>query len=842
MSLRFTVFLVLVVLATLGAAACMLYRFEERAVERRAFHRAQTVLSFGQACREYAREVLSPAVRAHSDRLVFEANSATFVARGTFEKLNKQLPEYTFREAALNPLNLSNAADATDAVLIGRFARDRSLEEFSGFRTRDGHEEFFVARPIAVQAKCLECHDSPDTAPVEVVERYGREHGFGWKEGDIAGAMLVSVPVADLRAEQSALLWFVVLASGGLAAVLLALIPLLFDRLVGRRLRRANATIQEVRATGDLSLRIGDASRDEFGDVARAFDSLAAELAVEKEKVREHTAGLEHLVQERTRDLESALTSVRRLVRGAEFAGEAMMVTDRKGAIVWTNAAFTVITGYESAEAIGRTPRILNSGEVAADVFRSMWGEIASGRTWHGRLVNRRKNGALFHASVTIAPILRGDGAIEGFVSVESDVTEEVERERERERLQEEVLGKARLLETQNHELARARESAVATSRATADFLSTMSHEIRTPMNGVLGFVQLLLDTDLTLEQLDWLKTIRASGETLLTIVNDILDFSKAEAGRLELESVPVDLADLARGVVALFAPRAREKGLSLSASVAHEAEGRWLCDPVRVRQILTNLVGNALKFTQQGSIEVAIGARDGAPGILLRVRDTGIGIAPEHQAHLFQPFAQADKSTTRRFGGTGLGLAIVKKLVERMGGTVELQSESGRGATFSIVLPLERAASAEEPVPALPSALVPATVEPGATRPARLLLVDDNLVNQKVALAMLRKLGYAAEVAGDGKAALEAVQRTAYDLVFMDGEMPEMDGLEAARRIREREDAGPHVPIVAMTARAMDGDRERCLAAGMDDYITKPIRFEDLRRVLATFLAAARP
>ena len=612
---------------------------------------------------------------------------------------------------------------------------------------------------------------------------------------------------------------------------------------------------------------------------------------------------------------------------------------DLEGRVTAWNPAAEGLFGYTREEAIGALidDLVANSDEIRAEAI-DLTQVVAETGELHRLTQRTRKDGSLVDVELFIAPVLIAD-KIQGFFAIYHDIGE----------------------------LQRARREAEAANRAKSAFLATMSHEIRTPMNAVIGMTGLLLDTDLDPEQREFAEIVRTSGEALLTIIDDILDFSKIEAGKLELEHRPLDVRTCVEAALDVAAPRATEKGLDLVYLVDPDAPRAIIGDVTRLRQILINLVSNAVKFTETGEVVVSVDAKpadDGHAQLHFAVRDTGIGIPPERIGHLFESFSQVDTSTTRRYGGTGLGLAISKRLVEMMGGTMWAESEVGRGSTFHFEILAEEAPApvpsydaetqpelagkrllivddneanrtllvrrahswgmlasataspaealswldrgdlfdaalldlrmpdidgielarrirthgrgtfplvlltslglrredakagvdfaahlakpvkasqlyetlvnvfAAQAIPAPPAAA--ARGEAAPARALRVLLVEDNEVNRKLALALLAKLGYGADVARNGVEALAALEKAAYDAVLMDVEMPEMDGLEATRRIRERWHGTRGPRIIAMTAKAMQGDREACLAAGMDDYLTKPIRVEELERALA--------
>lgn len=649
-------------------------------------------------------------------------------------------------------------------------------------------------------------------------------------------------------------------------------------------------------------------------------------------------------------------------------------ITDVQGTITYVNDTFCCISGYSREELIGQNHRLLKSGEQPTEFFREMYRTIASGKVWKGEVCNRAKDGHLYWVRTTIVPLLDILGKPVQYVSMRSDMTERKRMENELVRYKENLEG---LVAEQTVDIKRAKEAAEAASLAKSGFLANMSHEIRTPMNGVVGMVDILQETQLTPVQQRMVNTIRTSSLSLLAILGDVLDFSKIEAGKLQIEVIPVNLRELVEGVAQLMAPTVAEKDLDLFVFVSPDLPDWIRTDPGRLRQILFNLLGNAVKFThteamRRGEVILRVEKKSlsGVDCVQCRVIDNGIGMTPETVAQLFQPFVQADATTTRRFGGTGLGLSISKHLVEMLQGQIKVHSISGTGTEFSIELPLEVAPASYAPAvtkelaglnilvvanhpvhveildiylratgahvkvvasqeaalvaigqlsgqdwevlldlthqsaaditiinsirnaaPALPvvqmvarrqsssmsgeyivsanpvlfddlihtlaiaskrfavsevvhktehrsrSRTVTPTVGEAEANNQLILVAEDNQTSREVIQEQLNILGYASEAAEDGQRALTMWRSGRYSLLLTDCHMPNLDGFALTAAIRKEEPEGKRLRIIAVTGNAMQGEAQRCLLSGMDDYLSKPLRLKDLGVKLSKWL-----
>ena len=581
-------------------------------------------------------------------------------------------------------------------------------------------------------------------------------------------------------------------------------------------------TVSEDTTEESLAIQIGMRLP---ADVAAPSETLLAEwgmvlatrtarsaLATSQQRIRELAERLEDTQREGV-DLQQELAQVRSLNETLELLAlvasktdNAVIILDAAGLIEWVNDGFVRITGYELAAVRGRLLPDLFHDSAGDDALREA---LAAGHGVVRELQQARKSGEAYWASLSVTPVFSEEGAITRWIGIANDVTD-------RHRYEDELL--------------HAKDAAESASRTKSEFLANISHEIRTPMNAIIGMTALTLDTDLSSEQRQYLQTVRQSAESLHSLLNDLLDLSKIEAGRLAIDPVTFRLRETLGDILRAHRVKAEKKGLLIKTSVESDVPDMLVADPLRLRQIFTNLVDNAIKFTEHGEIEVRVESKSKTAaevGLQFYVRDAGIGIAEDKLDTIFDSFTQAESSTARHYGGTGLGLAICKELTHLMGGRLWVESEFGRGSTFYFTLSMKLAS--DEAV-AGDVVTAPTRLTRSPQRTLHVLVADDNPANRMLATRILEKRGHRITQAANGRDVLHAFDTDDFDVALLDIQMPDLDGFACTAHIRRAEEpTDQHLPIIAVTAYAMKGDRDRCLAAGMDNYISKPIRADRL-------------
>ena len=634
---------------------------------------------------------------------------------------------------------------------------------------------------------------------------------------DIVGTVYVRSDLSHLRNRliQRAKLGGLILC---IAAILAILFSLLAQRFLSKPIVMLLETIRRVTASHSFSLRAEKTGNDEVGQLVDGFNNMLTEIEARDRMLAQHREQLEDEVKSRTVELQNAMESVTesesRIRTIVESAADGILTFDGNGTIVSVNQAACRMFDYQYEELMGKGFSALSyeshSHRTGTEIVQHLMARAREnpvvGREFYGLSQKNRT----FPAELTLSRYtMHGN---EFFSAILRDITERKEAERQ---------------------LIRAKETAEALANAKSQFLANMSHEIRTPLNGIFGAVQLMAKTKTDEEQTEFLDIMRTSSSALLKIVNDVLEFSKAEAGKIVLERTPFIIEESLRSTISSVRYEAENKGVTLSLAVDSVVPKTLVGDPHRLGQVVLNLVHNAIKFTNSGGqvqlrVEQAVDSR-GTVMLHFSVKDSGIGIPPEKRDAIFEAFTQADTSSTRKYGGTGLGLSIASKIVRLMGGDIWVESAVGEGSTFHFTASFDMPETISFAKETSPSA-VRELHSDGAVH-LRVLLVEDNPINQTIAKRLLGHLGYSVVVAGNGQEAIDSLKRQPCDLILMDCQMPVMDGFTATRIIRdhERQSASKRMPIIAMTAHAMEGDRERCLNAGMDEYIPKPIEEEIL-------------
>lgn len=512
---------------------------------------------------------------------------------------------------------------------------------------------------------------------------------------------------------------------------------------------------------------------------------------------------------------------LRKLSYAVEQSPTMIMITDKSGYIEYINPRYTQIIGYTSAEVIGKQCSIFGANGPNSQEPPEFVKIIPTGKEWRGEILSSKKNGEVFWEMSALSPIKNENGEITHYLKVGEDITFRKQKEQE---------------------LHKAKAEAEAANHSKSQFLANISHEIRTAMNCINGMTELLFTTEIGPSQKEYLELIKSSSESLLNLINDILDLARIEAGKLRLEQNHFDLNAISQEIVKIYQLQAQQKGLQFDYYIAPEVPANLTGDPGRLRQVFVNLLANAIKFTEKGKVSLRIEVQKEssiAIHILFGVSDTGIGIKPDKMDLLFKNFSQVDRSNTSKYNGSGLGLAICKQLVELMNGRIWVESEAGVGSTFSFMVPFlkSKTAAALGTIRNQPTGFPDNKLEYGGGK-IKVLAVEDHPVNQRFVSLILQKIGVEVILASSGRKALEILETENFDLILMDVQMPEMDGYETTIRIREKERlTNAHTPIVALTAYAMEGDKQQCLAAGMDSYLSKPINAAKLNSLVTHFL-----
>jgi PAS domain S-box-containing protein len=766
------------------------------------------------------------------------AQRATSVA-SSFSMHSEMDSRFTLGDAEnLTVWNVRYMPEVLGIYLIDAQGRVVSAAERNG-----GSDEAAMLRDPSIRAAIARSFNEDESFGIDLTNRDRAVWAQVAPLRKIGVAVLVAIDLAPARTEIEKTL---VQSMGRRLGVLLILIATLFVLMRGWVLHPISLLARSIAraSTGGGFEPPAGMPKNEIGALSRLFGDVFGKL-------------------------ESSFEENERLAQVANGTHAGVLIADSQGRIVWANAGFTKMTGYERADVEGRTPdEIFREHNQSIGAVNILGQSLRFGLGCNVEVLNQTRDSGAYWGAIEVRPIRNDAGEIKNFIVVENDISHVKEAEKalrksqrqlenhvaELQKTQAELEEERAKLDRAAGDLAAARDAAERANRAKSEFLATMSHEIRTPMNGVIGLAEILLDEELTPNQKSNVAMIKQSGENLLTILNDILDLSKLEASRLELDHIAQSPRELVTSVVELMRAKADEKKIALNCAVSDSVPADIICDPTRLRQILFNLVGNAIKFTQEGSVDVSVeakavetkaGAAVGACELVFTVRDTGIGIPEKELSRLFNRFAQATTATARTYGGTGLGLAICRELATLMKGTIEVTSEVGVGTSFCLRIPVASAhPAAEMPViearatetsaPVKPAPVVEAPAPAPSPRKESpnaldILLAEDQPVNQKLMSAVMERLGHRLTIAGNGVEAVRWMRKARFDLILMDIQMPELDGILTTKVIRSSDKAWRNIPIVALTAHAMDSHRQTYLAAGMNGFVSKPFRMEVL-------------
>ena len=819
--------LILIMIFMLGTSISwyLIHTFQHEKTKQQSVFQSHLLLEAMISVRsytgEYVNQYLKPLQESEAQRGSFIRESApSYAANKVFEILrrNSNYQDFEYKEAALNPTNRKdNLADPFEATLIESFQGDPQLKELNGPRVRDGEQLFYTARPITIKdPSCLRCHSVPEAAPAAMRATYGGDHGFGWQMDEVVAVRMVYVPTVNISTagHESA------------EALVRMLLPIFILLALAIHLLMRYTVVGPLQHLHDATLILGDGGsslkeersshglasiidrKDEIGLLAKDFQQMA------------------NMVKHRERELEDfnqALSKNKAYLQAVlDDATDGIISIDQNGVIQTCNPAAQRMFGYTEDELLGQNVKKLMPKSYSQqhnsyiDNYTST-GEkkvIGIGREAKGQ----RKDGSYFPVDLTVSEMhIQGKRMFSGIVR---DISERIQaRDQQQVALQEKE-------QIENESLAK------------SSFLANMSHEIRTPLTAIIGYSENLQDAEISISERRYaIDSINRNGRHLLDVVNDILDISKIEAGKISVEILASNLAEFINDISSMVGQKVREKGLIFDVGYIFPLPQSIQTDITRLKQVVINLCSNAVKFTHKGSIKFSARCDWGQQRMYFTVADTGIGMSEEQQSDVFGEFSQADLSTTRKYGGTGLGLAITKQLVALLGGEVSLESEEGKGSQFEFFvstgsLDKSKTINAMDDLVESIQKVAPDKVPKLA---GRVLLAEDSPDNQKLISYRLKKLGLHVDIVEDGVQAVERAQAGNYDLVLMDIQMPNMDGLEATRLLRKSAYSGP---IVALTAGTLKGDIKKCLDAGCDRFLTKPINIEQFNDVLKKYLA----
>ncbi|MFZ5833073.1 MAG: ATP-binding protein [Planctomycetota bacterium] len=867
---RFTLFVIVCALLATVSHAVFEWNVTCGELERSAEQTLKLALQFDMAIRKYVNEKMRPEVARARPTAEFipELMSSSYVARSIFDDVHREFPDLIVKFPAEAPRNPVNLAGPAEREVLEYFRRNPEATSWTGPLELNGRGYLASAVPRRMERSCLNCHGEPEDAPASLLARYGEVAGFHRREGEIVATDLVAIPADKVHRSFGAIartrgMWMLcetLLATG--------VVLVFFHRDVGRRL--AAITDHFVRGAAQerptIIPPIDTKGPDEISRLAAAFNRMAT-------KMRAMQDSLEARVKKRTAELEG----INRIFRETLTCNTVEQVAEVALAVAEEVTGSEIgfigeVNGHGLVDTIAISRCSASACRVQPGTSRaplrgmplsSFWGKVIT--HCQPMLVNNparhpdRKGLPAGHVPIRTflgVPLCnRGEAA--GLIAVANkpggyDAADQ-------QMLQSLAMALLQCLARMRTglALAEAKTNAEDANRAKSEFLANMSHEIRTPMTAVLGYLDVIAHDCPKLcpfgreEMGSHLQVVSRNAQSLMRIINDVLDLSKIEAGKLTVERLPCSPAELLHDVIALNDVVAKAKRLRLHLECQSPLPAKIETDPWRLRQILNNLLANSVKFTEEG--QVTLRARferveDGAGRLSLEVVDSGIGIPPERLGALFEPFFQVESSSTRRFGGTGLGLTISRKLARMLGGDIAVRSEPGRGSTFLVTI----ATGGLDGVPMLEPAEVlasPATTRlraadaPLPLADRRILLAEDGPDNQRLITLVLKKAGADVDLAHNGAEAVAAVQSAAgsakeYDLVLMDMQMPVLDGYSATKSLR---DAGYNGPIIALTANALTDDRTRCLDAGCDDYLTKPIERNTFLKVVAEWMRVGR-